>query len=319
MIQNENTKSHYIRKAGIFALAGNAILAAVKFIFAYFSHSLAIAGDALDSSSDVLTAVVTLIISVIISKPSDKEHPWGHGRAETTATMILSFIIFTAGMELCIQSTKRIFSAEISESVSIWAVAAALISIAGKLILFLIQLHYGKLADSEIVKANAENMKSDTVMSAAILAGLLLSKIFKLPILDPVIAFLVGLWVIKNAIMLFIQTNLELMDGNTDNSLYRKLFKAANSVPGVSNPHRARIRKIASHYDIDLDIEVSPSLSVYEAHELSEKVEEAVIDAIPEVYDIVVHIEPAGSDNHQPKEKFGLSPAEIDRQLKKNT
>ncbi len=314
-MERENKKCHYIRLAGIIALAGNAVLACVKFVLACFSHSLAITGDALDSSTDVLIAIVTLIISAVINKPSDKEHPWGHGRAETTATMILSFVIFTAGMELCIQSVKKTFSLQNSE-ISFYAILAAMISILGKTLLSISQYHYAKLADSEIVKANAQNMKNDIIMSSGILAGLLLSKLFKTPVLDPIIAFLVGIWVMKNAVTLFMQTNMELMDGNTDNQLYKKLFCAASSVPGVSNPHRARIRKIASHYDIDLDIEVSPEMTVYDAHEISEKVEEEILKAIPEIYDIVVHIEPHGSDNHQPKEKFGLSPSQIDFQGK---
>ncbi|MDE6718586.1 MAG: cation transporter, partial [Treponemataceae bacterium] len=126
------------------------------------------------------------------------------------------------------------------------------------------------------------------------------------PLLDPIIALCVGCWVVKNSVELFRQINLELMDGNVDNSLYKKLFEAAAKVSGVTNPHRARIRKMASFFDIDLDIEVDPSLTVFDAHELSEQVEENVRAAIPEVYDIVIHVEPAGSDNHQRKEKFGL-------------
>ena len=101
------------------------------------------------------------------------------------------------------------------------------------------------------------------------------------------------------------------MDGNTDNSLYQKLFAAASSVPGVTNPHRARIRKIAALFDIDLDIEVDPAMTVYDAHELSEQVEDAVRKEIPDVYDIVVHIEPAGSDDHQRKEEYGLKPENL--------
>ena len=77
--------------------------------------------------------------------------------------------------------------------------------------------------------------------------------------------------------------NLELMDGNADSSLYKKLFDAVATVSGVQNPHKARIRRMASSFDIDLDIEVDPSLSVYEAHELSEQVESAIRREIPEI------------------------------------
>jgi len=310
-LQNNGFRAHYIRVAGIIALVGNIILAALKLLMAYLSRSLAILGDGIDSSTDVLIAIVTLVISGIVSQPSDKEHPWGHGRAETTTTLLLAFIIFYAGTQLVIRGITSIMRQDFSSDVSVLAIIAALISIGGKSILALIEFYYGKLADSEMVKANAQNMKSDIILSAGVLVGIAASRLLHQPLLDPIVACLVGLWVIKNAIQIFKQINLELMDGNTDNSLYQKLFAAASSVPGVTNPHRARIRKIAALFDIDLDIEVDPAMTVYDAHELSEQVEDAVRKEIPDVYDIVVHIEPAGSDDHQRKEEYGLKPENL--------
>ncbi|MBQ1643369.1 MAG: cation transporter [Treponema sp.] len=307
----DSFKTHYIRVAGTIALIGNAALAFIKILLAYFSKSLAVMGDGIDSSTDVLIAIVTLVISAIISRPSDKEHPWGHGRAETTTTLVLSFIIFFAGAQLAIQSVTRLMNPQDAQAIGRGAVIAAIISIAGKTVLALLQFHYGKIADSEMVKANALNMKNDIIMSLGILVGLFLSEQFKLPILDPIIALLVGLWVIKNAATLFLQVNFELMDGNADNSLYQKLFSAVSSVQGVHNPHKARIRKMASLFDIDLDIEVDPAMTVYDAHEKAEQVEEAIREVIPEAYDILIHIEPLGSDSHQREEKYGLKPEDM--------
>lgn len=310
-MNSTSLKAHYIKVAGVVALVGNAVLAAVKFLFAYLSGSLAVAGDAIDSSTDVLIALVTLFVSRIIQQPGDKEHPWGHARAETTATMALAFIIFFAGAQIVLSAAKKIILHDFQAETSLVAVYAAVVSIVGKSLLALIQFHYGKIAESEIVKANAQNMKSDIMLSGAVLAGLLCSEFFKLPFLDPAIALLVGLWVIKNAASLFARMNLELMDGNADSSLYKKLFDAVATVSGVQNPHKARIRRMASSFDIDLDIEVDPSLSVYEAHELSEQVESAIRKEIPEIYDIVIHVEPKNSDLHQPKEEFGLNPQNL--------
>ncbi len=310
-MSEDSLKSHYIRTAGTFALVGNLVLALIKFIFALTSQSMALMGDAIDSASDVLIAIVTLIISSIISKPSDKEHPWGHSRAETVASMILAFIIFYAGAQLVIKALQSIIHKDIPQEIAFIAVIAAIISIVGKTLLALIQYYYAKISGSEIVYANAMNMRGDIVMSSGVLLGLILSDLFKCPILDPIIALLVGLWVIKNSVQLFWETNTELMDGNTDNSLYQKLFKAVNSVEGVSNPHRARIRKMASLLDIDLDIEVPPEMSVYDAHELAEQVEEAIRAEITDVYDVIIHIEPHGSDSHQRKENFGIKPSSL--------
>ncbi len=302
------SRSYYIRLAGTIAAIGNLILCAIKLLFGWKTGSLAVIGDGIDSSTDVLIALTAIFVSGIVAQPGDSDHPWGHGRAETTATLILSCVIFYAGLQLTITSISSIIKGKIASEISWLAVAAAAISICGKALLALSQFAIAKISDSEIVKANAENMKSDIILSAGVLAGLLASHFFAQPLLDPICAILVGFWVIKNAVRLFKEINLELMDGNADNSLYKKLFAAASSVPGVKNPHRARIRKIASCFDIDLDIEVDPAMTVYDAHELCEQVEEAVMEKIDNVYGIVVHIEPEGSADHQREEEYGLTP-----------
>ncbi len=304
----EDFRSRCMKLAGSTALVGNALLAGIKILFAHFSGSLAVMGDGIDSSTDVLIAFLTLVVSSIIAKPSDREHPWGHGRAETTATLALSFIIFFAGAQLVIQSLGKIVRGGEGEIDSTLSIIAVLISIGGKGLLSLILYRYGKMANSDIVKANALNMRNDMVMSGGILLGLTISKLFSCPILDPIVALLVGFWIIKNAGMLFFDMNMELMDGNKDSTIYTKLFEAVSSVEGLTNPHGARIRKIASRWDIDLHIEASPTMSLYDAHELSERAEEAIREAIDDVYSVTIHIEPEGSDSHQREEAFGLSP-----------
>lgn len=299
---------HYIKIAGSIALFGNAILAIMKLVTGFLTKSMAITGDGIDSSTDVLIAILTLIAAAISMKPGDEKHPWGHARAESVATMVLSFIIFYAGSSLVVSSVKKLIFSEINAEISFASIIVALISIGGKIILMLSQLYFGKIADSEIVKANAINMKSDIFLSGGVLLGLVSSAFFKCPILDPIIAILVGLWVVKNAINLFKDTNLELMDGNADSSLYAKLFEAATSVEGITNPHSARIRKLANHYDIDLDVEVEPTMTIFEAHELSELAEARIREAIPDAYTVMIHIEPHNSGFHQPEEKFGLKP-----------
>lgn len=289
---------------------GNSILAIAKIILGLFSNSLSVLSDGIDSATDVLTGITTVFVSKVIEKPGDHDHPWGHTRAETVATLVLSFMIFMAGVQIIISSIKKIFFSENSMEISILAVFASVISILGKLILLFVLLKLGKKSESELVKANALNMKQDIILSASIFVGVSLSKFLHFPILDSIFAFFVGAWILKNGIMLFLKMNLELMDGNADSEIYDKLFAAALKVEGVSNPHSARIRNMAGSYDIDLDIEVSPELSIFHAHELSEQVEENIRAAIPNIYALTIHIEPTESDSHQPKEVFGLRPRE---------
>ena len=317
----EKERLKLIRLAGIIALAGNLILCSAKLVVGFISGSLAVLADGLDSAGDVAIACMTLIISAVISRPSDKDYPWGHGRAETTGSMLLSFIIFFAGSQLSISAAKKLYEIfryglEIPVP-SLPAVIVTCVSIAGKILLAYFQYVIGKKADSAIISANAQNMLSDVIISASVLIGIGCAVFFKQPVLDPVVAFLVGLWIIKNAVFLFREINIELMDGNTDEQLYRTLFEAIRSVDGVTNPHRARIRKIASCWDVDLDIEVPPDMSVREAHEKAEAVSAAVKKSIPGIYDIMIHVEPAGLICEY-EEGFGLCEADVYKTRKNN-
>jgi cation diffusion facilitator family transporter len=293
-----------IKKAALIALTGNAFLAALKISAGIYADSLAVLGDGIDSSVDVLIALMSLVVAGVISRPADATHPWGHGRAETVGTAVLSYVLFFAGAQLILKSAAAFFSGAGAEVPSMPALFAAVISIAGKLFLAWTQYHLGKKADSAMLKANAKNMASDVIISLGVLAGLGFSMFFKIGAIDQAAAILVGVWVIKSAIGIFHEVNVELMDGTGGDEPYQELFQAVHTVPGAGNPHRSRMRRIAGYWDIDIDIEVDPALSVGEAHTIASRVEAAIKDRIDGVYDIMVHVEPAGEEHKT--ESFGL-------------
>jgi cation diffusion facilitator family transporter len=300
-------RSALLKRASIIALAGNALLAAAKLVVGTVSGSLAVVGDGIDSSTDVVIAVVALFISHIVDKPGDREHPYGHARAETMATTILAFIVFFAGAQLFLRTATSLVSGEAAEMPSRLALYVTAISIAGKLLLSWSQFHYGKLADSSMLVANGKNMRGDVVISASVLLGLVFTFVFGLPLLDRVTALLVSIWIVKVAIGIFREANTELMEGSADHAPYQAVFEAVASVHGAGNPHRTRIRHLGSLLVADLDIEVKPSLSVAAAHEIAVRVEAAIKERLPEIYDVIVHVEPAG--NEEEGERYGLTPS----------
>jgi cation diffusion facilitator family transporter len=312
---DKGNRAAIIRTASLAALAGNTILAALKIGLGLYAGSLAVTGDGIDSSIDVLIAVMTLIVGRVISRPADKEHPWGHGRAETLATAILSCILFFAGAQLILNSAGRLFDALKGGGVHIEApgfpaLIAALISIAGKSLLSWSQYYFGKKAGSAMLRANGRNMTGDVILSAGVLSGTGLSIWFNVGIIDAAVAILVGLWVMKSAVSIFIEVNTELMDGS-DAELYGEVFAAVHSVEGAGNPHRTRMRRIAGLWDIDIDIEVAPKLSVREAHRIASRVEQAIKERVTDVYDIMVHVEPAGESGRHDGEGYGVSEGEL--------
>lgn len=296
-------RSSIIRFASIIALVGNLLLAILKICAGLYSDSFAVVGDGIDSAMDVLIAIMTLLVARVVSKPADKDHPWGHGRAETVATSILSMVLFFAGGQLIISSLLKLLSGTSSIIPNNIAIIVTVISIVGKALLSWNQYSLGKKASSEMLKANAKNMFADILTSVGVLIGLAFTKLFNIGAIDTIVAILVGLWIIKNAIGIFLETNMELMDGNNNDKYYKILFEAVKSVPNVFNPHRVRMRRIAGFWDIDLDIEVDKDLTVAQAHEIANQVENAIKGKIDQVFDIVVHIEPKG--NRQ-TEGYGL-------------
>jgi cation diffusion facilitator family transporter len=296
-------RASLIRTASITAVLGNFALSALKISAGLYAQSLAVIGDGIDSGVDVLIAIMTLVVARVISRPADAEHPWGHGRAETVATALLSFTLFFAGGQLILSSARNLLFGRVMEIPGIPALIVTGVSIAGKLLLAWSQYIFGKKTNSAMLRANAKNMAGDVFISVAVLLGLLLSRLLGMGIIDPVVAILVGFWVIRQAVGIFLEANAELMDGSSIES-YRAVFEAVRSVKKAGNPHRTRMRRIAGLWDIDIDIEVDPDITVREAHRIATEVEVAIKNRVEGVYDIMVHVEPVGDSGNQ--EGFGL-------------
>ncbi len=301
----EKKRAKIIYNSSLIALIGNAILSAGKVLVGLTANSLAVLSDGIDSATDVIASFVTLVASKVISKPPDMKHPYGHRRAENVATKIVAFIIFFIGAQIIITTINRIIEGELRSVPGTLAVYITIFSIAGKLFLALFLFNKSKKTRSSMLKANAVNMRNDIFISLSVLVGLFGTYRLSSPIIDYIVAIFVSLWIIKSAVQIFWESSIEVMDGIKDESLYSILFSAVDEVQGASNPHRTRIRSIGDMYMINIDIEVSPEITVEDGHKIASKVEQKIREKIKNVYDIVVHIEPSG--NSEDQERYGVS------------
>ncbi|GHU57282.1 cation transporter [Bacteroidia bacterium] len=288
---------------------GNFILSVSKIFVGILSGSLAVLGDGIDSATDVIISIVMIFTARIMNRPPSQKYVYGYEKAESIATKILSLVVFYAGIQMLISSFQWIFSSSEREMPDLIAIYVTLFSIAGKLGLSWYQYRQGRKINSSMLIANAKNMRSDVLISVSVLLGLFFTFILQLPILDSITGLVVSFFIIRTSIGIFIDSNVELMDGVKDISVYNKIFEAVERVPGASNPHRVRSRLIGNLYMIDLDVEADGNLSLSEAHSIADAVEHSIKDSIEHVYDIVVHIEP--KDKHHDAEKFGLDPQMI--------
>ena len=161
-----------IRIASIISIIGNAILSVSKIVVGLVSGSLSVLGDGLDSLTDIFISLITLVVSVIIAQPPDKEHPYGHYRAETIATSILAFIIFFIGGQLSLSTAEKLFNHDALRMPETLAVYVTVFSIVGKIFLSGSQYILGKKSGSTMLIANSKNMQNDVVTSAGVLIGL---------------------------------------------------------------------------------------------------------------------------------------------------
>ena len=300
---NQNFIQRQVLRASFASIAGNGVLSVAKLVVGFISGSFAVVSDGIDSASDVAISIVIAITAKIIGRSPNTKYAYGYAKAESIATKILSMVIFFAGAQKLLSAIENLFSDSPREMPGIIAIYVTVASIICKLLLSLYQTAVGRKTGSSMLIANGINMRNDVIISLSVLAGLFFSFILHMPILDCVTALLVSCYIIRSSFKIFMDSNVELMDGVKDTSVYRKIFDAIDKVKGIRNPHRVRSRSIGGKYMITLDVEANGNMTLSQAHTLANQIEQNIRQSIPEVYDIVVHIEPFGT---HPEDVFGV-------------
>lgn len=303
MGETDKQAGKQILRASYVSVIGNGVLSAAKIIVGAISGSFAVISDGIDSASDVAMSVVMIVTAKIMGRKPNRKYVYGYAKAELIATKILSMLIFFAGAEMFVSAIRNLFSEQERIMPGKIAIYVTVASILCKLLLSLYQTATGRKTGSSMLIANGINMRNDVVISLSVLVGLFFSFVLELPILDSVTALLVSCFIVWSAVRIFMDSNTELMDGVKDVTVYQKIFDAIEKVEGIKNTHRVRSRSIGNKYMITLDVEADGNMTLNQAHALTIEVEQRIRESIPEVYDIVVHIEPFGT---HPEEVFGV-------------
>lgn len=301
------------RKGIIYAawvsIFGNAVLAVLKLVVGFISGSFAVVADGIDSSADIISSIVTLVAARVVRRPPNIKFPYGYVKADTVATKVLSMLIFLAGAQLAISTVGKLIEGGTDKIPAMIAIWVTLFSMAGKIGLSLYLKKTGKNESSDMMTTMGIHMRNDMLISSTVLLGLLATILFEVAIIDKIIALGISVFIMYEAIMIFLKSNTELMDGIQDSDLYDQLFESIRQVDGAHNPHRTRARKIGSRYMVNLDIEVDPEMKVRDAHDIAKEVEDKIKSDIENVYDVMVHVEPMG--NLESDEKFGITENDV--------
>lgn len=275
----------------------NALLMLIKIAIGHYGHSDALVADGVHSMSDFATDLIVLIFVGIAYKQADDAHPYGHGKFETLATLIIGLILFGVAVGIGHAGVKSALSALAGDELprpDVWTIVVAVVSIAAKEMLFRYTAAAGRKVDSSALVANAWHHRSDAISSLATLLGVTLA--FSLGeqwrVLDPIASVLIAFFIAWSAIGIARPAINELLEISLPQKQVDSIGEIIASTPGVITYHHLRTRRNGHAFVIDAHIKVDSDISVIKGHEIATEVERRL--ALKFGSDVVtyIHVEP---------------------------
>ncbi len=295
--QRVRSDDHYtatIRCVSIVSMVGNLLLAGFKFFAGFVGRSDAMISDAIHSSSDIAGSFIVLIGAGISGKAADAEHPYGHERFECVASILLSFILFLAGVGLIREGLLKIVSGSYKSAASpgFIALVAAICSIIVKEAMYWYTMSHAKRISSESLRAEAWHHRSDALSSIGSLIGIAGARMgFR--ILDPLAGILISLFILKAAVSIFREAIDKLTDHACSPELEEQIRECVMKDPRVVDIDLLRTREFGRKIYLDLEIKLERTLSLEQAHRIAEEVHDRIEEAFPEIKHVMIHVNPA--------------------------
>jgi cation diffusion facilitator family transporter len=273
----------------------NACLMVVKLLAGYFGDSEAVFADGLESACDFVAMLSAMIALKIGRKPFDSEHPYGHGRAESIAAVLVSLVIFGTGCGILYKSISTLLNRDFVEPQLI-AVLAALATIIIKEILYRCTRSVSNRLQSPAVEAIAKDHRKDALTSVATLIGVG-GAYLGATLMDPLAAGLTAFFIFYIGWSTFRGATHDLMDGQPPEEFVSEIKAMTEGVCGIEHVHEIRGRRSGQYLIIDLKLDMDPDMTVKRSHEISVEVKKLIFDRFPNVGDVMVHINPHEEDH----------------------
>ncbi len=279
-----------IRKTLIVVLVLNAIVALAKGIYGLRTNSLSLIADAFHSVFDASSNIIGLIGIKLASKPPDVEHPYGHWKYETIAAIFITSMLFLTVFELVESAVERFISPEAPE-ITIFSFLIVIITLFINLGTTIYENRKGKSLNSSILVADSLHTRSDVFVSISVLVSFV-GVLWGYPILDPIIAIFVAVMIFHTGVEIAKESAEVLVDTSIVEP--SEIQTIIGEIEGVVGVHQIRSRGKSDEILVDLHVIVDPSISVKKGHDIASEVKYKLIEKIPGVRDVTVHIEPAG-------------------------
>ena len=286
-----------IYKVTLVGSAGNVALLTFKFIAGVLGHSSAMIADAVHSLSDFITDIIVLAFVHVSAKPQDKDHDYGHGKYETFATFIIGLALMAAATGIIVSGVAKLIDWAGGKQLAApgWlALAAAIISILVKEILFHYTVRSGKRLDSQALVANAWHHRSDALSSigttVCIGGAILLGN--RWTVLDPLASVVVGAMLVKVSVDLMRSSVGELTESSLSGEIEQETEDIIRSFPDVSEPHNLRTRRIGNRFAIEAHVRMDGNASLSAAHDRASAIEQRLRERFGPQTHITIHMEP---------------------------
>ena len=286
-----------IYKVTLVGSAGNVALLTFKFIAGVMGHSSAMIADAVHSLSDFITDVIVLAFVHVSAKPQDKDHDYGHGQYETFASFIIGLALIAAATGIIVSGVAKVIDwagGKELEAPGWLALAAAIISILVKEILFRYTAIRGKSLDSQALVANAWHHRSDALSSIGTAVGIggaiLLGN--RWTVLDPLASVVVGFILVKVSVNLLRSSIGELTESSLSSEIEKEIEEIICSFPDVSEPHNLRTRRIGNRFAIEAHVRMDGNASLTAAHDRASAIEQRIRQRFGQQTHVTIHMEP---------------------------
>ena len=269
-------------------------MAGVKGTAGVFGHSDALIADAIESTADIFSSFLVLFGLNYSTKPADEDHPYGHGKAEALVTFaVVGFLLISATI-IAVESIRNLSEVQEKPAFFTLYVLGAIILI--KELSYQYVNRKAKETNSSSLKADAWHHRSDAISSSIAFVGISLTFIFGKGFekADDWAALIASVFIVYNAFLIFRPALGEIMDEHIHHDLIDEIRSHSLEVSGVVDTEKCWVRKTGMVYIVDLHVEVAGDISVFDGHEISHRLKDHLMECIPTIADVLIHIEPAG-------------------------
>lgn len=293
----ENRTGSSLSRAGarvaLLGLVINVVLASVKIVAGVIGHAYVLIADGMESALDVAGSIVIWGGLTVAARPPDRTHPYGHGKAEPIAALVVAICVLAAAVGLAILSVREILTPHHGPAPFTLAILVVVIVI--KEFLFRYVNRIGRDLESTAVRTDAWHHRADALTSTAAFIGISLALLGgeRWRSADDWAALFACAVIAANGVRLALPAFQEIMDTAPAGKFVGSILAVASSVPGVVEVEKCHARKMGLDYYVDLHVGVDGNISVHEGHEIAHRVKSAIQKSDSRVADVLVHIEPA--------------------------